>query len=72
MRPRILPGSPSRRSLEWVDPATGETTSAESVGEAARSTQGAIERTRIPDAYRDQVRAYFGGAGETEERNVNP
>jgi hypothetical protein len=79
----MLPGSPSQRSYEWIDPRTGEPGPAgEATGPGGAGEQGAIERAPIPEDYRDHVRSYFGGGGPapsgssapsgTQERNDIP
>jgi hypothetical protein len=84
VRPRQLPGQPSQRTYEWIDPQTGEPGPAgEATGPGSSGEQGAIERAPIPEDYRDHVRSYFGGSGTgmgggasgttgTQERNEIP
>ena len=65
VRPRILPGQPSRSTVEWVDPegtpipdsvAAGGATGGTTAGETR-----AIDRAPIPEDYREHVRTYFEG-----------
>ncbi|MFO0027196.1 MAG: hypothetical protein ACK6DV_33060, partial [Deltaproteobacteria bacterium] len=81
VRPRLLPGSPSQQTHEWIDPRTGEPGPAGlATGPGASGQQGAIERAPIPEDYREHVRTYFGGGGAavpgaptgTQERNEIP
>ena len=62
VRPRVLPGLPSFSTTEWIDPDGTEaprSASGSATGAGTASEAGAIERTRIPEAYREHVRAYF-------------
>ncbi len=65
VRPELGPGAPSQTTFESTDP-TGMplpegTPDGEAASAAAPGEPGAIERSAIPEDYRDHVRTYFGG-----------
>jgi hypothetical protein len=58
----VLPGLPTRSTIEWVNPEGAEAPEGavgSATGTSAGGDPGAIEHTRIPEEYRDHVRAYF-------------
>jgi hypothetical protein len=66
VRPRRLPGAPSRRTVRWVDPSgmpiPGAGVGSDSAtGSATSGEAGAIERAPLPEDYQDHVREFFGG-----------
>jgi hypothetical protein len=66
VRPLVDPGAaPANRTYVWVDPAGTPLPrgvgAADPTGQPALGEPGAIERTPVPEEYREQVRRFFGG-----------
>lgn len=63
VRPLERAGAPSETFIDWVDPSgTGGTTSAPAPSSAGTAGEAnAVTRARVPEAYREHVRTYFGG-----------
>jgi hypothetical protein len=65
VRPMLGPGTPSRRTIRFVNPdgtplpdTAGDPSA---TGTAAAGEPGAIERAPLPEDYREHVRVFFGG-----------